>query len=155
MQRYINTVTDRQGNALYGASVAVRDAAGDLAVIYSDDGVTTKANPTTTDENGEFSFYAANGVYSLMISHSGIIGRTVSGILLEDASSGFAIRVGGVVSAADPQFAGGVGYGRTAAENKTAIQAAIDSLKGRGGTVTIPAPQAPFAAAAFMPMDTK
>jgi hypothetical protein len=76
--------------------------------------------------------------------------------LAADSSFGgtYARRVGGVISAADPQFAGGVGYGRTATENQAALQAAIDSLKGRGGTVIIPAPEPPFAAAAFMAMDT-
>ena len=66
----------------------------------------------------------------------------------------YAKRVGGIVNAADPQFAGGVGFARTAAENTTALQAAIDSLKGRGGTVIIPAPESPIAAAAYMQIDT-
>lgn len=73
---------------------------------------------------------------------------------LPDLSATYALRQGGIVYAADPKFAGGVGYEKSAEENRAALQSAIDSLKGRGGTVLIPAPEAPCAAAAFMEMDT-
>lgn len=85
MQQYINTVTNRGGASIPGASVLVKTLAGATATIYSDDGVTEASNPLTTDENGEFSFYAADGRYSLTISKTGVISqRTVSDILLQD-----------------------------------------------------------------------
>ena len=75
---------------------------------------------------------------------------------LSDATLGatYGRRMPGIISAADPKFAGGVGYGRAAEQNRAALQSAIDSLKGFGGTVVIPAPEPPFAMAAFMDIDT-
>lgn len=64
MQRYQNNVQDRKGNAVPNANVYVRIGSA-LALIYADDGVTLKANPTTTDDNGEFFFYAANETYQI------------------------------------------------------------------------------------------
>ncbi len=39
-----------------------------IAVIYSDNGVTTKSNPITTGALGEFDFYASNDNYKLVFS---------------------------------------------------------------------------------------
>ena len=58
-----------------------------LATIYSDNGVTVvdqTLNPLVTDTNGFFSFYAANGHYTLVISGTGITPFTRSDILFED-----------------------------------------------------------------------
>lgn len=59
-----------------------------LAIIYSDNGVTQKTNPTTTDSNGSFNFYAADGRYSLEITGTDITTRNVIDILLEDPQDG-------------------------------------------------------------------
>lgn len=83
MQKYANTVVNRSGAAIYGASVTVLNAAGAVAVIYSDNGSTQKSNPMLTDANGSFEFYAANGVYSLSVD-TGAEVRQHSGILLHD-----------------------------------------------------------------------
>ena len=61
-----------------------------LATIYSDNGVTVvdqTLNPLVTDTNGFFSFYAANGHYTLVISGTGITPFTRSDILLEDTGT--------------------------------------------------------------------
>lgn len=42
-----------------------------LATIYSDNGVTPKANPFTADAQGRFNFYAANGFYDIQTSATG------------------------------------------------------------------------------------
>lgn len=55
------------------------------ATIYSDDGITQTTNPLTTDANGRFQFYAADGHYSLQLSGAGITSLTVSDILMQDA----------------------------------------------------------------------
>jgi hypothetical protein len=62
MQNYTDHVQDQYGNAISGASVLISQN-GSPATIYSDNGVTPKANPLTTGSNGEYSFYAAGGTY--------------------------------------------------------------------------------------------
>jgi hypothetical protein len=84
MQKYFNNATDRNGNALGGATVFVYDDTGALASLYSDDGATTQANPFAADNDGEYSFYAANGVYSLTVARAGFTTQEVTGILLQD-----------------------------------------------------------------------
>lgn len=68
MQRYSNNVIGRNGSVIEGATVTVRDADGNLATLYSDDGVTSQANPMTTDADGEFAFYADDGTYTITVT---------------------------------------------------------------------------------------
>jgi len=91
MQKYRETATDRSGNALVGISVTVKNyPAMTTAVIYSDNGVTTTPNPLTTDAYGAFSFYAADGRYSLTFSGPRVTTFTVDDVpLLEDLADGF------------------------------------------------------------------
>lgn len=84
MQKYFNTVTGRGGSAVSGASVTVKTLAGATATIYSDNGVTVASNPLTTDLNGYFEFYSADGRYTLEITGNGISPRTITDVLLED-----------------------------------------------------------------------
>lgn len=85
MQKYFNNVADSQGNAIAGASVTVTTSAGLLATIYSNNASTPQANPITTDQNGYFAFYAADGRYNLTISGARINPSIViTDVLLED-----------------------------------------------------------------------
>jgi len=84
MQKYQNSVTNRRGDAIVGASVRVTLPNDSLATIYSDDGVTLATNPMTTDAFGYFGFYAANGRYNITVFGSGITTATYLDILLED-----------------------------------------------------------------------
>jgi hypothetical protein len=86
MQKYTDVVTSaRSGAAKPDARVTVKTyPAGVVATIYSDDGVTTQDNPITTDSNGEFSFYAADGLYTITVSGTGITERTIGPILFHD-----------------------------------------------------------------------
>lgn len=85
MQKYINAVADSTGAPVYGASVQVNTwPDGNPATIYSDNGVTPATNPLSTDTNGAFSFYAANGHYQLVISGPNIQTITVNDIILVD-----------------------------------------------------------------------
>lgn len=85
MQKYQDSITNPDGTALSGVSVRVQTYPGAVdATIYSDDGVTTKTNPITTDSLGSFSFYAADGRYQLVISGPGIASKTLTDILLGD-----------------------------------------------------------------------
>lgn len=125
MQHYIDRLHDTRGNAISGATINVY-AAGTTtaATIYSDNGATVKANPTTSDTNGTFHFYAGNARYDLVITHSRYTfnNEHTQGISLFD----------GVVS-------GGGGYRSLASygvnpsltvNQTTAIQAAINADPG-------------------------
>jgi hypothetical protein len=73
VEKYTDLVLVRNGQSLLpqpGASVTVLTSpAGLVATIYSDNGITEVANPLTTDGNGRFSFYAADGRYSLTVTY--------------------------------------------------------------------------------------
>lgn len=85
MQKYQDVII-AAGLPVSGASVLVRPTGitTSTSVIYSDSGTTTKANPTTTDQNGRFSFYGANGRYDLVYSGAGIVAGTMVDVMLED-----------------------------------------------------------------------
>ena len=69
MQKYLNNVQDQFGNALPNVTVTINEnPGGGLAAIFSDDGVTPKANPFVNDSDGEFNFYAANGRYDINLT---------------------------------------------------------------------------------------
>jgi len=85
MQKYQDVVIRTTGAVVAGASVLVQNSpAGTTATIYSDDGITVRSNPITTDANGRFSFYAADGRYNLVVTPPGAASSVYSDILLED-----------------------------------------------------------------------
>lgn len=90
MEKYQNNVLLSPGGiAVPSASVLVTNyPAGTTATIYSDNGVTPAANPLTTDANGAFGFYAADGHYSLQITGNvggvAITPVTVNDVILQD-----------------------------------------------------------------------
>lgn len=85
MRKFVESVIDTSGNCIASASIQVNVTGGAAATIYSDDGVTPKANPTTADANGRFSFYVADGRYDLVISGSGLTTYTLSDVEVSDA----------------------------------------------------------------------
>jgi hypothetical protein len=87
MQQYQDSVTHDNGTPVAGASIRVLTAAGAQATIYSDNGVTVASNPIKAGANGQFSFYAADGNYSLVISAIGHVTRTLTGIVLDSSGS--------------------------------------------------------------------
>lgn len=85
MERYFDVVQTRYGRAIGGAQVAVYiDGTNDLATLYSDNGVTTTPNPTTTNIDGEYAFYAANGSYRIQITAAGYDGEIKPGVVIYD-----------------------------------------------------------------------
>lgn len=90
MQKYFNNVANKNGRAVYNAFVTVSVHGGALATIYSDNGVTTAPNPLSTDHNGYFEFYAADGRYDITIQASDIDTEVITDILLEDPADGSA-----------------------------------------------------------------
>lgn len=89
MEPYTETVTDQRGNTLNAVNVAVYNAAMELATIYSDNGVTTKNNPFETDDLGTVFFYAADGPYTVRMTHTGYNGGVARDIpiLLNSSTS--------------------------------------------------------------------
>lgn len=89
MQAYFDTVTDRFGNSLAGATVTVRlFPAGTLAVLYSDPaGSDPLSNPIVTDANGAFQLFAANGQYTLTIVAQGTTATPTRYITLFDSGT--------------------------------------------------------------------
>lgn len=73
MENYSEELRDQYGRAITGATVGVYNAGtSDLAVIYSDNSLTAKENPFTTDAlDGSFNFYAANGRYDISYIYPG------------------------------------------------------------------------------------
>lgn len=87
MQKYQDVVLNSQSQPVSGASVLVtpNGTATSTSALYGDKlGTGTVANPRTTDANGRFSFYAANGRYDLVVSGSYITTTTASDVMLED-----------------------------------------------------------------------
>ena len=88
MQKYQNNIVSSSGTPVISASISVTNyPSGTAATIYSDNGVTLAANPLTSDSLGNFSFYAADGRYSLSISGVNVSATTLTDILLEDPTS--------------------------------------------------------------------
>jgi hypothetical protein len=91
MQKYTNSVTNiNSGRPVPNASILVTDSLGATATIYSNNGVTTQTNPIVTGADGEYSFYAANGRYTVAISANGFTGESISDILLYDPAEAYA-----------------------------------------------------------------
>ena len=80
MQRYNGQLINQfpsaiTGNAAAGVQVTVRiKSSGAIATLYATNSTSgaTLSNPLTTDSVGSYSFYAADGVYTLDFSYSGL-----------------------------------------------------------------------------------
>ena len=79
MKRDYVFVQDREGNAVAGAEVYIRDASENLVTIYSDNGSTTQTNPMSTDNDGKCNFFAADGTYNIRIFVEGVEQEAVLG----------------------------------------------------------------------------
>ncbi len=146
MEQFVDNVQDRAGNAIVGATVTVRDSGNAIATIYSDNGVTPAPNPLTTDAFGAYSFYAANGIYTVTVV--GANGSTASRtVLLFDPSipGGFVLKAGDTMTGAltAPSFIGPL----TGAASLNVLKAG-DTMTGPllGAVGTASAPGFAFAA---------
>jgi len=100
MQKYFNNVILPNGRPGVSETVTVTDyPAGTASTIYSDDGVTLiVGNTVTTDSLGYFEFYAADGHYTITISGSDILTKTIDDIILEDPGDANAVTVSTLTS---------------------------------------------------------
>ena len=94
MQQFFDVVQTRSGAAIAGVSVTIYNSSGGAATLYSDNGVTPKTNPVTTNADGEYFFYAANDTYSLGFSSPAYVSETRAGVLLYDPADGTAVQIG-------------------------------------------------------------
>src|SRR3972149_3457650 len=107
MQKHRDLVQDNAGNAIATGTVTVLTyPAGSVATIYSDDGITPKANPFALAADGAFEFYAANGHYSVLIIATGFSNETITDIILDDPST-----ASGGATADDNEVVFGTGAG--------------------------------------------
>ena len=84
MERYTNTILNKQGKPVAGAVVTVTTYPGnEPATIYAADGGQS-VKSVTSDQNGRFAFYAADGHYNLSISGKHIDPFTITDIVLND-----------------------------------------------------------------------
>lgn len=88
MQKRIEFLIDADGKPVSGATVQVNlYPGGGAATLYSDNGVTTKANPVSTDSKGRYEYYAANGHYSEIPTTSAGVQPAINDIILDDSVS--------------------------------------------------------------------
>jgi len=86
MQKKWDTILDRQGRPVEGATVQVNlYPGGGAATIYSDDSGTQKPNPLVTDEDGYFEYYAANGHYTWITTTNEGVQPAKNDILHDDS----------------------------------------------------------------------
>lgn len=76
MEHHYQVLHDQKGNVIRAAAVHVYNTGTTTyATLYSDNGVTTKANPFTTSSGtsdpGAYDFYAANGAYDIVFVKNG------------------------------------------------------------------------------------
>lgn len=99
MQKYTDVVQNRLGLVIEGANVRVTDINGSVATIFSNNGTIQQDNPMTTDANGRFSFYAADGRYNITVTVDNVEYGEQRDILLNDPSDPSPEKIiGGVIT---------------------------------------------------------
>ncbi len=84
MQKFQDTVLDKNGRPVVGATIAVTTFAGAATPIYAINSPVTPLTSLVTDATGSFAFYAPDGRYTITITGNNFPTRTITDILLED-----------------------------------------------------------------------
>lgn len=107
MKKFFDTVVSTTtGRPLSGAQVRVRTTADTLATLYSDSGGTALANPVTTDSNGLYEFFIADGTYTLEFLYGGDILQTITDVEIAEDVEGWASHATRALLAASGATAG-------------------------------------------------
>ena len=126
MRKYAGVILDTAGNVSEGASITVYlTGTTTKATLYLDEGVTQITNPVTSDTNGRFSFYVADGEYNFKVSGSNITTYTISDIQIVDAYAH--------ISATDPHTQ----YQKESELLDYSLTVALADLKTRGPWVDV------------------
>ena len=86
MRKYFDVVFLTTSIPASGAYVYVLDSSGNRVPLFSDNGVTSIPNPVATDRTGFFSFYVADGIYTLQYVLGGNTLRTLTNVQIYDES---------------------------------------------------------------------
>lgn len=87
MRHFYDIVLNEHGVPVPNATVSVYlTGTQTLAALFSDDGLTTKSNPTFTDTAGRFNFYVEDGRYDLTVTGSNITSITQSNVEISDVT---------------------------------------------------------------------
>jgi len=85
MQKFQTAITGPTGNVIPNAVVTIVTLGGSPATIYAGNGVSPyPSNQVTTNSQGEFSFYAANGRYSYTVAATNFVTEVYTDFLLFD-----------------------------------------------------------------------
>ena len=135
MQKYFDTVLGGTTGfgAIANASVLVKTLSGSVAIIFSNNGITPKANPVQTDSSGYFEFYAADGRYTLEINAAGFDTVQRQDIILEDPQDASALVAStltatGQITGTNANFSGEVLVGAPGAASSATTKNYVDGL---------------------------
>ena len=88
MQKFQTAITSPTGDIIPNAVITVVTLDGSPATIYAGNGVNPyPTNQLTTNSQGEFSFYAANGRYSYTVAATNYVTEAYTDFLLYDPAS--------------------------------------------------------------------
>lgn len=130
---YTNVLQDEQGNTLAAKTVTIYLAdTVTLASLYSDNGTTPIANPLYSDYLGRFEFWAANGLYDVCVSGTGITPFCLENQkILDEGHVGLP-----AFNVTDPRFGAIAGDDL---DDSAAFQACVDAIEDAGGgTMVVP-----------------
>ena len=86
MQQFRDVALSPTGRPIQGATVTVTISGGGAAALYTGNGTgLLGSNVLTTDANGEYTFYAANGRYTLTIAAAGYATTMRDEVLIDPA----------------------------------------------------------------------
>lgn len=133
LRSYTDFAQSDTGARLYQAEIYVYLAGTSTpASLYSDDGVTAKAQPLVTDSHGKYRFYVADGAYDIKQVYGG------------DEVWRYDVQIVDLLGAGSPQYrVNDAEFGAIAGDgidDTAAIQAACDAIEasGVGGTLILP-----------------
>lgn len=127
MIKFYGNAQDLDGNALSDAVVLIKSAiTGVNAPIFEDDGATPKANPTTSDASGRYSFKIDAGLYDITATKSGFTVEDNGVTVIDDPSLLYLQNdEGASLEYGDPVYISGDGEVKLAESNGTEAEAGV------------------------------